>query len=63
MERKLMTCLILIFQNKIDKITFITKPDATLYPVNELKPNELLLKGYSWRIKQKPLSVKDVFVW
>jgi len=55
--------MIYLKDNQIEKITFIKKPDATLYPINELKPEELLLKGYTWRIQQRPLSVKDIFVW
>jgi len=55
--------MIYLKNNQIEKITFIKKPDATLYPMKELKPEELLLKGYTWRIQQRPYSIKDIFVW
>lgn len=55
--------LIFLKDSQVDKITFIKKPDATLYPINELPPGELLLKDFVWKIKQRPGSFKDIFVW
>jgi hypothetical protein len=55
--------LILLKDNAIDKISFYTKPVATLFPVNELKPEELRLQNFNWRIKEKPLSKEDIFTW
>lgn len=55
--------LIFLKDSQVDKITFIKKPDATLYPINELPPNELLLKDFVWKINQRPGSFKDIFVW
>ncbi|MGZ4035365.1 MAG: OstA-like protein, partial [Bacteroidia bacterium] len=49
--------------NKIDRITFITKPDATLFPLDKIDVKELKLKDFTWREKDKPLSVKDIFIW
>jgi hypothetical protein len=49
-------------ENKVERITFITKPVATLYPMNELPPKELLLKDFNWRIKERPLKREDIFV-
>jgi lipopolysaccharide export system protein LptA len=39
---------------KIKSAHFITTPDATFYPLNELKPEELKLKGFRWLVRQKP---------
>lgn len=39
---------------KIKNAKFITQPDATFYPVNELTPEELRLKGFVWRSKGRP---------
>lgn len=47
-------------ENKVDRVTFITKPDATFYPIDELKPDELKLKGFSWKEVLKPKSKSDV---
>lgn len=49
-------------ENKIDRITFITKPAATLYPLNELPPKELQLKDFKWRISERPMKREDIFV-
>jgi lipopolysaccharide export system protein LptA len=55
--------LIFLKENKVDKITFINQPEATLYPINELSPKELLLKDFIWKGSERPMSKKDVFVW
>lgn len=48
--------------NEVKQITFINKPDGTLYPINEMKPEDLRLEGFSWRIKERPLKRDDIFV-
>ena len=49
--------------NKVDKITFITKPDATLFPLDQVDVKELKLKDFNWKKTDRPLSVKDIFIW
>jgi hypothetical protein len=49
-------------ENKVERITFITKPVATLYPLNELLPKELKLKDFNWRITERPLKREDIFI-
>ena len=39
---------------KINTAKFITQPDATFYPINEISPEELRLKGFAWRSQSKP---------
>ena len=46
-------------KNKIKKCNFITEPQATLYPIGELKPEELKLKGFKWQQGKKP-TLKSV---
>ena len=41
-------------QGKIKNAKFITQPDATFYPIDELTPEELRLKGFVWRSKGRP---------
>ena len=53
--------IILIKENKIDRITFITKPDATLYPMEELSTKDLLLRDFKWWGNMRPKSRNDVF--
>lgn len=53
--------LIFLKDSQVDKITFITKPDATLFPIHELVPAELILKDFSWKAGMRPLSKNDIF--
>jgi lipopolysaccharide export system protein LptA len=55
--------LIFLKENQVSNITFITKPDATMYPIKELTPKELQLKDFAWRIQLKPAGKNDIFVW
>jgi len=48
-------------ENKIDRITFITKPEATLYPLDQLQAKDLKLKDFTWREKDRPRKFKDIF--
>jgi len=54
--------MIYITDNKVAKITFLKKPDATLFPMNEFVPKEFLLKDFTWREKERPNSVADIFL-
>ena len=49
--------------SKIDKITFITKPDATLFPLDKVNIKELKLKDFNWRKKDRPNTPKEIFNW
>ncbi len=48
---------------KIDRINFITKPEATIYPLDQIDVKELRLKNFSWRDKFRPHTVEEIFVW
>ena len=41
----------IINRRQIENINFYKNPDAILYPLSKTKPNELLLKGFSWKNK------------
>ena len=49
--------------NKLQHITFITKPDATLYPLDKVDVKDLKLKDFTWRAESRPLTIKDIFIW
>jgi len=49
--------------SKVDKITFITKPDATLFPLDQVDVKELKLKDFNWKKKDRPNSAKEIFIW
>ena len=54
--------LIFINESKVSSITMIDKPDATLYPIKELDPSELKLKGFLWQEHLRPMKKEDIFI-
>ncbi len=53
--------IIFIIKNKINSITFLQKPDATLFPIKEVKPMEFLLGGFHWYERERPRTIEDIF--
>lgn len=53
--------LIFINNKQFESITFITSPEGTLYPANELAQPERVLKGFKWRDDKRPKQKLDVF--
>lgn len=53
--------LIFINDNKVKSITFQDKPDATLFPLKDIKPRDFLLKNFSWRENERPKKLLDIF--
>jgi hypothetical protein len=45
---------------KVDRIYFLTRPDATLYPVMQFPAEESKLKNFKWLIGLKPKSKEDL---
>ena len=41
-------------ENKLQTITFIKKPEARFIPPHEIKEEDTRLKGFKWRIEEKP---------
>ncbi|MBT3210184.1 MAG: organic solvent tolerance protein OstA [Bacteroidetes bacterium] len=54
---------IFIEDRKIKDILFLTKPDAHLVPIDQLKGDELKLKGFLWLQNHRPLEKYDIFIW
>ena len=50
-------------KNQMDRITFVTRPDATLFPLHKVDLKEFKLKDFTWRAHLRPLSRTDIFVW
>lgn len=50
-------------KNEMDRITFVTRPDATLFPLNKIDLKEFKLKDFTWRANMRPQSRKDIFIW
>ncbi|MFM8432798.1 MAG: OstA-like protein [Bacteroidota bacterium] len=53
--------LIRVKANEVQQITLINDPDGTMYPIRELKVNELRLKGFSWKSGIRPVSRASIF--
>ncbi|HRC32481.1 MAG TPA: OstA-like protein [Bacteroidia bacterium] len=47
--------------SKVSKIILLNKPEATFYPIDELNTSELLLRGFKWRNKERPMKKEDIF--
>ena len=46
-------------EGKVNNLSFYVQPDANFIPPHELKKEDMTLKGYSWKAKEKPTK-KDV---
>jgi lipopolysaccharide export system protein LptA len=58
------TCSALKMQfvdGQIDEITFLVSPNGNVYPEDELPINDRTLKGFTWRIVQRPEAIEDLF--
>lgn len=53
---------IYISKNKINKITTITNPVFFTDDEEKIKEEEKTLKGFEWRIEERPLKPEDVFI-
>ena len=45
---------------QVDRIYFLTEPDAGLYPINQFPKEESKLKNFHWFISRKPKSKEDL---
>lgn len=50
-----------IAQGQVKGITFITKPDAVLHPLEKAPPEALRLKGFEWQAARRPVRLEDIF--
>ena len=51
-----------IEDNQIHSISFLTRPDGAVYPIEELPVNEQKLPGFYWRGNEMILSKNDLFI-
>ncbi|KAA0993906.1 hypothetical protein FXO21_03460 [Dyadobacter sp. UC 10] len=52
----------LIFkENRVEKISFVGKPDGKLIPPTKIKQPERQLDGFNWRISEKPTREKTIW--
>ena len=55
--------MIYIDSNKVQSITFLQDPSATLYSVNEPLKDEIQLRGFRWLGEHRPNKREDIFLW
>jgi lipopolysaccharide export system protein LptA len=54
--------LIFLKDNELSTITFIKDPEGVMHPVKDVSPKEVILKGFSWRILERPNDMFDIFI-
>ncbi len=54
--------LIFLKDNEIQTITFIKDPQGELSPLKEVSPKDVILKGFNWRITERPNDMFDIFI-
>jgi lipopolysaccharide export system protein LptA len=55
--------LVFLEKNQLKSITYITNPEAHLYPEKSVPANERKLKNFKWEEKRRPMKKDDIFVW
>jgi len=55
--------VIYLTDGKIERIKFLLKPVATLFPPDELMENELFLRGFVWLNHFRPRTKEEIFIW
>ncbi len=60
---KASTMTIFLSNNQVNRIIFRAKPNATLYPIDEVPEDEMLLEGFKWLHFLRPTDQKDIFNW
>jgi len=55
--------LIFMEENELKTLTYIKEPNATLYPIDEPSPKDVILKGFTWRDQERPKEKNDIFEW
>ena len=54
---------IFLKDRKFDRILFVTKPDATFYPIDKIPENEVFFENFKWYGAYRPLTRDDIFWW
>jgi len=54
---------IFVENRKVQTITYIQQPKATLYPEKDLKKEDMYLRGFKWVSDRRPKTAGDIFTW
>jgi lipopolysaccharide export system protein LptA len=49
--------------SKVQKISLLNQPDATMYPIQELPPSEFKLRDFVWYGDKRPVSKEEIYIW
>ena len=61
MERSLSSRIHVDFKdNKVTNLGFYTKPQDTYAPLNKVKEDDKILKGFIWKPKERPVSKESI---
>lgn len=64
MNKALSSDLLIFLENKkIKKILFLTKPDATLYPLDKIPQEDVKLRDFKWYTSSRPKEKSEIFIW
>lgn len=47
--------------NKINRITYLDKPDGNMFPEADVPADQRILKGFKWMVERRPASWPDIF--
>jgi lipopolysaccharide export system protein LptA len=53
--------LIFLKENELSTITFIKDPEGVMHPLKEVSPKDVILKGFTWRIAERPNNMFELF--
>jgi lipopolysaccharide export system protein LptA len=53
---------LLFVDNRVNRISFVGKPDGQLIPPGKIKAPERQLEGFNWRISEKPTRLKTMWL-
>jgi lipopolysaccharide export system protein LptA len=54
--------LIYLKDNELQTITFIKEPRGELTPLKDVSPKDVILKGFNWRIYERPNDMFEIFI-
>ncbi len=48
-------------EGAVNTISFLARPDGSMYPMGKVPPEELVLRGFTWRADERPRSRGEIF--
>lgn len=54
--------LVFLKDNELQTISFLKDPQGELNPIKDVSPKDVILKGFNWRIFERPTNMFDIFI-